>query len=56
MLFEAYDIDKTGNIPFKKIEKGLKRLKASSDELHVEFASEAAVKALPHGAKADTHT
>lgn len=55
MLFDAWDYGKAGKVKFKDIEKGLTRLKASSDELHVEFVSEAAVKALPSSANPNNH-
>ena len=56
MLFDAWDTHQTGTVRFVEVEQGLKRLKASSEELHVEVVSEAAVKALPPNTHAETHT
>lgn len=47
LLFATWDTNRDGYIDFPDIAKGLQKLKPGSDEIHLEFAAKAALKALP---------
>ncbi len=47
LLFATWDTNRDGFVDFSDIAEGLRKLKPSSDEIHLEFAAKAALKALP---------
>ena len=47
LLFASWDTDRDGIVEFADLRRGLLQLQPSSDEIHVEFVAEAALKALP---------
>ena len=47
LLFATWDTDRDGFVCLPDIAEGLQKLRPSSDEIHLEFAAKAALKALP---------
>lgn len=47
LLFGSWDTNRDGYVDFSDIAAGLKKLQPTSEEIHLEFVAEAALKALP---------
>lgn len=47
LLFATWDADHDGYIDIPDFAKGLQKMQPSTDEIHLEFVADAAVKALP---------
>lgn len=53
LLFKAWDTDGDGFVEVADISKGLQGMRPNSEEIHLEFIAEAALKALPSLDSAD---